>query len=229
MCYFKRPDNKNNGESVPTVAAARTATQGQRNSSSLNILTLTSGGRGGRRRRQMRQAAASNAGRHWSHGGTGTTTTTGAGGGGGDSSSGRSGNSNANNDDDEDDEALALQVTSSHSSSSGGSSSVKREDDMDGMQHMGSLETLACRFNGDTRVREVRQCLQSTRAVLIKMTQGPDVSDHDFVEEEERFLAAICVRTMALPVGRGLFTMHTVDPIPTEPVCVPDLNMKVSW
>lgn len=36
----------------------------------------------------------------------------------------------------------------------------------------------------------------------------------------------ICVRTMSLPVGRGLFTLHTINPIPTEPVIIPELNLK---
>lgn len=31
---------------------------------------------------------------------------------------------------------------------------------------------------------------------------------------------------MALPVGRGIFTLHTINPIPTEPVVIPELNLK---
>ena len=102
---------------------------------------------------------------------------------------------------------------------------TKKEDE-DGMQHVMQLETLKCRFGEDLRVKEVRACLQATRPVLIKLTQGPDVSDHDFVEEEEKFLACICIRTMALSVGRGMFTLHTISPIPTEPVSLPELNLK---
>ena len=102
---------------------------------------------------------------------------------------------------------------------------TKKEED-DGMQHLMQLETFKCRFNEDLRLKEVRTCLQTTRPIHIKLTQGPDVSDHDFIEEEEKFLSCICVRTMSLPIGRGLLTLHTVNPIPTEPVIIPDLNLK---
>lgn len=104
-----------------------------------------------------------------------------------------------------------------------------RKEDEDGMQHVSDLETLKCRFNEDLRVKELRTCLQTTRPIQIKLHQGPDVSDHDFLEEEEKFLSLICLRTMSLPVGRGIFTLHTVDPIPTEPVVIPELNLKVNF
>jgi hypothetical protein len=102
---------------------------------------------------------------------------------------------------------------------------LKKEDE-DGMQNMQELEAYKCRFNEDLRLNEVRSCLQTTRPIQIKLTQGPDVSDHDFVEEEEKFLYCVCQRTMALPIGRGILTLHTVNPIPTEPVQIPELNLK---
>ncbi len=94
------------------------------------------------------------------------------------------------------------------------------------MQHIVELETLKCRFNEDLRIKEVRACLQTTRPILIRLTQGPDVSDHEFIEEEEKFLSLVCQRTMALPVARGIFTLHTINPIPTEPCLIPELNLK---
>jgi hypothetical protein len=102
---------------------------------------------------------------------------------------------------------------------------MKKEDE-DGMQHIDELKTIKFRFNEDLRVKEIRACLQTTRPIQISLTQGPDVSDHDFVEEEEKFLSFICLRTMSLPVGRGIFTLHTINPIPTEPVRIPELNLK---
>lgn len=61
---------------------------------------------------------------------------------------------------------------------------------------------LKLRFSEDLRVAEVRRLLQSTKPVQIVLLQRPDVSDHDFIEEQEKHLYAICTRTMALPVGR---------------------------
>jgi anaphase-promoting complex subunit 1 len=101
-----------------------------------------------------------------------------------------------------------------------------KKEEEDGMQHIVELETLKCRFNEDLRIKEVRACLQTTRPILIRLTQGPDVSDHEFIEEEEKFLSLVCQRTMALPVARGIFTLHTINPIPTEPCLIPELNLK---
>ena len=44
--------------------------------------------------------------------------------------------------------------------------------------------------------------LQSAHPVQITVTQKPEVTDHDFLEEQERHLYAICMRTMALSLGR---------------------------
>lgn len=120
-----------------------------------------------------------------------------------------------NNDDIDNENSLCLRVFQN----------TKKEEE-DGMQHVIQLETLKCRFNEDLRIKEIRACLQTTRPILVKLTQGQDVSDHDFVEEEEKFLSCVCLRTMSLPVARGMFTLHTINPIPTEPVIIPDLNLK---
>ena len=57
-----------------------------------------------------------------------------------------------------------------------------RREEEDGMQHVAQLETFKCRYGEDLRVGEVRTCLQTTRPVHVKLAQGPDVSDHDFIE-----------------------------------------------
>ena len=38
-------------------------------------------------------------------------------------------------------------------------------------------------------------------------------------------LLQLCQRTMALPVGRGLFTLFSYHPVLTEPLPVPNLNL----
>lgn len=64
------------------------------------------------------------------------------------------------------------------------------------------FKILKLRFNKDQRVEEVRRLLQSNEPVPINIVQRPEVSDHEFIEEQERYLYAISTRTMALPVGR---------------------------
>ena len=65
--------------------------------------------------------------------------------------------------------------------------------------------------------------LTSSKPVPITVEQAPEVSDHDFMEEQERALLAMCHRTMALPVGRGALTLHTCSPLVTEPLSIPPL------
>ncbi|GAB1607743.1 anaphase-promoting complex subunit 1-like [Argonauta hians] len=98
---------------------------------------------------------------------------------------------------------------------------ANKEDD-DGMGHLDE-ELLKLRFSEDLRVQEVRQMLQSSRPVRISLHQKPEVSDHEFIEEQERYLYAICTRTMALPIGRGMFTLSSFHPLPTEALPIPKL------
>ncbi|XP_017782212.1 PREDICTED: anaphase-promoting complex subunit 1 [Nicrophorus vespilloides] len=92
----------------------------------------------------------------------------------------------------------------------------------DGMEDVdGPL--LKLRFSDDMRVSECRRWLQSSKSVSVDLVQRPDVSDHDFIEDQEKQLYAICTRTMALPVGRGMFTLRTATPVITEPLPIPHL------
>ncbi|KAK3093891.1 hypothetical protein FSP39_021511 [Pinctada imbricata] len=97
------------------------------------------------------------------------------------------------------------------------------EDEEDGMEHM---ELLRLRFSEDLRVQEARRLLQSSRPARIALVQRPEVSDHDFIEEQERHLYNICIRTMALPVGRGIFTLSTFHLLPTETLPIPKLCLQ---
>ncbi|XP_060532637.1 anaphase-promoting complex subunit 1 isoform X2 [Cylas formicarius] len=94
--------------------------------------------------------------------------------------------------------------------------------DIDGMEDIDSSLT-RMRFSDDVRVMEARKMLASSKPVTINLTQRPDVSDHDFIEEQEKHLYGICIRTMALPVGRGMITLRTATPVITEPLSAPVL------
>ncbi|KAL3875250.1 hypothetical protein ACJMK2_038174 [Sinanodonta woodiana] len=97
----------------------------------------------------------------------------------------------------------------------------KKEED-DGMENLDD-ELLKLRFSEDLRVQEARRLLQSAYPARIALTQRPEVGDHEFIEEQEKHLYSICIRTMALPVGRGMFTLSTHHPIPTETFPIPKL------
>ncbi|XP_074033388.1 anaphase promoting complex subunit 1 isoform X2 [Leptinotarsa decemlineata] len=95
-------------------------------------------------------------------------------------------------------------------------------EQVDGMEDINN-SLMKLRFSEDIRVNEARKMLQSSKPVPIVLTQRPDVSDHDFIEEQEKHLYGICIRTMALPVGRGMFTLRTATPVITEPLSPPPL------
>ncbi|XP_048864523.1 anaphase-promoting complex subunit 1 isoform X2 [Brienomyrus brachyistius] len=92
---------------------------------------------------------------------------------------------------------------------------------------MGDIEgdVTALIWSQDLRVQEVRRLLQSSRPVRVNVPHLPEVSDHEYIEEKENKLLQLCQRTMALPVGRGLFTLFSYLPVPTEPLPVPKLNL----
>lgn len=77
-----------------------------------------------------------------------------------------------------------------------------------GMEHL-NTKLLSLLYPRDHRMNEVINMLQSSQPVTINLTQRPEVSDHDFIEEQEKYLYALSTRTMALPIGRGMVTLRS--------------------
>ncbi|KAK9884562.1 hypothetical protein WA026_007405 [Henosepilachna vigintioctopunctata] len=96
---------------------------------------------------------------------------------------------------------------------------------LDGMEDI-DTSFMKLRFPDDVRVTETRKMLQSSKPVPIALVQIPDISDHDFIEEQEKYLYAVCTRTMALPVARGMFTLRTATPLITKPLPIPQLCLS---
>ncbi|XP_053678179.1 anaphase-promoting complex subunit 1 [Anopheles nili] len=82
-------------------------------------------------------------------------------------------------------------------------------------------EVLELLFPDDKRIEDVRGFLNSSQRLLISVPQPSNMADHDFQEEQERRLYALCLRAMALPVGRGMFTVSSSRPIATQTVPMP--------
>jgi len=55
--------------------------------------------------------------------------------------------------------------------------------------------------------------------------QPPEMSDHDFLQQQRLKLQTISQRTMAISVGRGMFTLSTMHPVITQKVPVPPLDV----
>ncbi|EMP36562.1 Anaphase-promoting complex subunit 1 [Chelonia mydas] len=101
---------------------------------------------------------------------------------------------------------------------------AEAEEDDDGMNDM-NQEVMSLIWSEDLRVQEVRRLLQSAHPVRVSVVQMPEVSDHEYIEEKENRLLQLCQRTMALPLGRGMFTLFSYHPVPTEPLPIPKLNL----
>ncbi|XP_043916095.1 anaphase-promoting complex subunit 1 [Protopterus annectens] len=101
---------------------------------------------------------------------------------------------------------------------------TETEDDDDGMSDL-NMEVMSLIWSEDLRVQEVRRLLQSSQPVRVNVVQLPEVSDHEYIEEKENRLLQLCQRTMALPIGRGMFTLFSSYPVPTEPLPIPKLNL----
>ncbi|XP_036816071.1 anaphase-promoting complex subunit 1 isoform X1 [Oncorhynchus mykiss] len=101
---------------------------------------------------------------------------------------------------------------------------TEAEEEEDGMTDL-NQDVISLIWSQDLRVHEARRLLQSSRPVRVSVVHLPEVSDHEYIEEKENKLLQLCQRTMALPVGRGLFTLFSYHPVPTEPLPVPKLNL----
>jgi len=98
------------------------------------------------------------------------------------------------------------------------------EPDDDGISYL-DYDVLKLLFPDDQRVQESYNMLMSSKPVKIAIQQRPGVSDHDFIEEQERHLYTICIRTMALPLGRGMLTLRSYTPVVAETFPIPKLNL----
>ncbi|CAG9135533.1 unnamed protein product [Plutella xylostella] len=85
----------------------------------------------------------------------------------------------------------------------------KEAEPATGMEHL-NTKLLRLLYPKDHRMTEVFNLLQSSIPISINLTQRPEVSDHDFLEEQEKYLFAVSSRTTALPIARGMVTLRTI-------------------
>ena len=57
---------------------------------------------------------------------------------------------------------------------------------------------------------QLRKLLASSGPVAVRVANGAEAGDPEVVSAQQGRLLAIAVRTMALPYGRGAFTLGTV-------------------
>lgn len=112
-----------------------------------------------------------------------------------------------------------MPVPSVHENIKQGSSFTEKDNGFELL----NKEMCKLKFSRDQRIGEACRMLQSSVPVCISIQQRPEVSDHEFVEEQERHLYGLCIRTMALPVGRGMMTLRSCQPVLADPLPIPKL------
>lgn len=120
-------------------------------------------------------------------------------------------------------------VSGSNSGGTSGATGTKDEaarmaliDDADGMGGVDD-EVLKILYPDDKRMKPVRRFLNSSQRAYVTLPKSLVLAEPQLQEELERRLYAISQRTMALPVGRGMYTLASWVPAETQIVPVPRL------
>ncbi|KAI5119343.1 hypothetical protein M0805_004020 [Coniferiporia weirii] len=83
------------------------------------------------------------------------------------------------------------------------------------------------RFGQDRRLQEVARMLRSSNIPSIRMVDRPDLSEHDFAKEQQMQVLRTAERTLALPIGRAMFTFATVPSVTRELYTVPKIELTI--
>jgi hypothetical protein len=97
-------------------------------------------------------------------------------------------------------------------------------NDLDGLVEIEASHAL--RFPADNRLKEVARLLRSSRPIFLKVPRAIELSDHDYERCKQERLLTLCRRVLALPIGRGMFTLGTLKPISVEQLPIPVLCLS---
>lgn len=101
--------------------------------------------------------------------------------------------------------------------------SQMEDKDMDGICPLEVTSSML--FPNDNRIREVGRLLRSSRPTYLNVPRAIEVSDHDFERLKQEKLLFLSRRILALPVGRGMFTIGNLQPVPAEPLPLPEISL----
>ncbi|XP_032780822.2 anaphase-promoting complex subunit 1 [Daphnia magna] len=120
---------------------------------------------------------------------------------------------------------LNLKIEAQRNKSAGSGGISKDDYAEDGMEGVIDLPIWKLLFPRDHRIQEVRRLLGSSRPVVVVLpaSQQQGLSEHELIEEREKQLLVLCIRIMAISVGRGMLTLHTATPTVTETLSIPKL------
>ncbi|KAI6648581.1 Anaphase-promoting complex subunit 1 [Oopsacas minuta] len=81
-------------------------------------------------------------------------------------------------------------------------------------------------FPEDNRVFEVCNLLNSSKYIPIDIGQCSNLSDEDFLELQSSRLLKLSTRSLALPIGRGMYNYGSLNVLNTDVICIPELNIS---
>lgn len=97
-----------------------------------------------------------------------------------------------------------------HSDRHGTSASTLEPDESDdGLDDV--VQRSQSLFPHDQRLKEVARLVRSSRPLCLKLEKTADVSDQDYVLQQQARLLLLCKRSMALSVARGMVTLGGFD------------------
>ncbi|OCH86063.1 hypothetical protein OBBRIDRAFT_890739 [Obba rivulosa] len=83
------------------------------------------------------------------------------------------------------------------------------------------------RFGQDKRLEEVARMLCSSAVPTVKAIERPDLSEVDQAKEQQHQVVRLAERTLALPLGRALFTFGSVPTVTREAYVIPKIEYTV--
>ncbi|KAI0043692.1 hypothetical protein FA95DRAFT_1681748 [Auriscalpium vulgare] len=83
------------------------------------------------------------------------------------------------------------------------------------------------RFGQDKRLEEVARMLRSSEVPVVRMADRPDVPEHDMAKEQQLHVIRIAERTLALPLGRAMFTFASVPVVTREAYSIPKMEFSI--
>ncbi|KAI0270748.1 hypothetical protein BC834DRAFT_967470 [Gloeopeniophorella convolvens] len=83
------------------------------------------------------------------------------------------------------------------------------------------------RFGQDKRLDEVARMLRSSEVPTVRMIERPELSEHDQAKEQQNHVLRIAERTLALPLGRAMFTFGSVPTVTREAYAIPKIEFSI--
>ncbi|KAI0063298.1 hypothetical protein BV25DRAFT_1907082 [Artomyces pyxidatus] len=83
------------------------------------------------------------------------------------------------------------------------------------------------RFGQDKRLEEVSRMLRSSDIPTIRMVERPELSELDQMKDQQHHVLRIAERTLALPLGRAMFTFGSVPTVTREAYAIPRMEFSI--